>query len=459
MLRLNCVLLVFFLFLSCATRTTMMIKRMSGEDRITYYGLKKVASKEELDEYLHLSSEEREEWLRIFWKKKDPTPATPENEFLEEHNRRVSYCLVNFYSYSFLKPWDERGDVYIVYGEPDEKEMLGPSPGSMDQREEWRKINTEVWCYYRHNLNLQFYDEDCTGDYRLVPYSNLPGRSQPLQVFHAEMAQKLYFQKEIYFHDYGGERLDYALNVVKFRQGDNYSMDVNIGLPLRDMGLGGMGESQISFFERMVILDDSLREVVLDSQTVVSDLEKPVRKNLLFVDQRCFNLTPGRYTLAVEIRDLNTQKIGIYKKEFILPQYEFSEIKEISEVVMASLIRPAEEGERKYVKNDLLVVPLPSKIYLPDQTIMFYFEIYDLKKGADGKARYSLDYSLVDYKKKKNIPLSFETSEHDSTDLYQIGRIDASKFSPGEYILVIRVMDLNADKEKKTISNFKIAKK
>ena len=82
-----------------------------------------------------------------------------------------------------------------------------------------------------------------------------------------------------------------------------------------------------------------------------------------------------------------------------------------------------------------------------------------MKKGADGKVRYSLDYSLVDYKKRKNIPLSFETLEQDSTDLYHVGRIDASKFSPGEYILLIKAMDFNGKKEKKTLSNFKIAKK
>lgn len=443
MLGLKFVLLAFFFFLNCATN--IFIKEMSPEQRVTYFALKSVASKEELKEYLALSPKERKEWLRIFWKKKDPTPATPENEFLEEHNRRVAYTLENFKSSLFLKPWDERGDVYIVYGEPDEKE--------------WRSMDTEVWYYYRHNLNLQFFDEHNIGYYSFVPYSDFLGREEDFQEFYQRTVDKVYFQKEIYHHDYGGEKLDYALNVVKFRDGNNYTIDVNIGLPIKDMGLGGVDTSKISFFERMVVLDDSLREIALDSQTVIKDLGKPIYKNLLCIDQKCFNLTPGKYTLAVEIRDLITKKIGIYKKDFFLPQYEFSDIKEISEVVMASLIRPAEEGERKYVKDGLLVIPLPSKNYLPNQTIMFYFEIYDLKKGSNGKVRYSVDYSVINYKKRKEIFLDSETSEHDSTDVCKTRKIDGSKLASGEYILVIKVLDLNAKKEKITLSNFKIAKR
>jgi GWxTD domain-containing protein len=75
-----------------------------------------VAGPKEVIAYQSLPEEERARYVRAFWQKRDPTPATPGNERLVEHYRRVVYALNNFPSVK--KGWDRRGDVYIRYGEP-----------------------------------------------------------------------------------------------------------------------------------------------------------------------------------------------------------------------------------------------------------------------------------------------------------------------------------------------------
>src|SRR3990172_5288629 len=52
---------------------------------------------EEKEAFLHLNSdEEREQFIEQFWLRRDPTPDTVENEFREEHYRRIAYANERF---------------------------------------------------------------------------------------------------------------------------------------------------------------------------------------------------------------------------------------------------------------------------------------------------------------------------------------------------------------------------
>lgn len=67
------------------------------------------------------TEEERTKFIEQFWLRRDPTPATPENEFKLEHYRRIAYVNKKFASK--LEGWQtDRGRVYILYGPPDELE-------------------------------------------------------------------------------------------------------------------------------------------------------------------------------------------------------------------------------------------------------------------------------------------------------------------------------------------------
>src|ERR1019366_7332258 len=45
-----------------------------------------------------ITDEEREQFIEQFWLRRDPTPDTVENEFKEEHYRRIAYANENFAS-------------------------------------------------------------------------------------------------------------------------------------------------------------------------------------------------------------------------------------------------------------------------------------------------------------------------------------------------------------------------
>jgi GWxTD domain-containing protein len=114
-----------------------------------------IITDEERAEFRSLEGDsDRERFIEQFWLRRDPTPGTVENEFKEEHYRRIAYSNENFYD-DVLPGWKtDRGRVYILYGPPDEKES---HPSATPPYEQWR---------YRHidgvgnNVIIEFVNQD-----------------------------------------------------------------------------------------------------------------------------------------------------------------------------------------------------------------------------------------------------------------------------------------------------------
>ena len=103
-------------------------------------------------------------FIEQFWLRRDPTPGTPENEYREEHYRRIAYVNDRF-GYKDVPGWKtERGAIYIRFGPPDELESLGATP-SAPATERWR---------YRYiegvgtSVILEFIDPTGTGEFHMT---------------------------------------------------------------------------------------------------------------------------------------------------------------------------------------------------------------------------------------------------------------------------------------------------
>lgn len=121
----------------------------------------------EKEVFLQLKTDrERDLFIEAFWKHRDPTPSTEENEFKNEHYRRINYANHFFGRTSPIPGWKtDRGRIYIILGEPNDiqrfegKSMTYPS---------------EVWFYQGKTdlglppgFNLVFFQEKSVGEYRL----------------------------------------------------------------------------------------------------------------------------------------------------------------------------------------------------------------------------------------------------------------------------------------------------
>ena len=106
------------------------LRTVDGETRILLQDIRTVATPQEAAAYGALSPDQHADFVRMFWQRRDPTPATPGNERLVEHYRRVLYAMRHFSS--GRAPWDKRGEIYIRYGEPAHKSRAGDIRYEMD---------------------------------------------------------------------------------------------------------------------------------------------------------------------------------------------------------------------------------------------------------------------------------------------------------------------------------------
>lgn len=82
---------------------------------------------EERCAYLHRESdEERDQFIDQFWVRRAPDPESLQNDFEDEHYRRIVYANENFSTKQPGRATD-RGRVYVLYGPPDKIESHASS--------------------------------------------------------------------------------------------------------------------------------------------------------------------------------------------------------------------------------------------------------------------------------------------------------------------------------------------
>ncbi len=81
-----------------------------------------IITREEINAFRQLGTDdERAQFIEQFWLRRDPTPGTAENEYKDEHYRRIGYTNGRFTSQSGVQGWKtDRGRIYITFGPPDE---------------------------------------------------------------------------------------------------------------------------------------------------------------------------------------------------------------------------------------------------------------------------------------------------------------------------------------------------
>ena len=150
-----------------------------------------IITDEERQTFKRLSNdEERDQFIEQFWLRRDPTPDTVENEFKEEHYRRIAYANEHFAS--GVPGWrTDRGRIYVMYGPPDEIDAH-PSGGEYNRPIEEGGGETTTYPFedwrYRYidgigqEIQVEFVDQCGCNDYHMTldrsekdALKNIPG--------------------------------------------------------------------------------------------------------------------------------------------------------------------------------------------------------------------------------------------------------------------------------------------
>ncbi len=129
------------------------------------------------------TDEERDHFIQQFWLRRDPTPGTPENEFKEEHYRRMAFANQHFAWHSVPGWKTDRGRTSIVFGPPDEIESH-PSGRPASGGAPASNYPVEDWLYHHikgigDNVIIEFADTANTGEFKMTEDPSRKGSFVP----------------------------------------------------------------------------------------------------------------------------------------------------------------------------------------------------------------------------------------------------------------------------------------
>ena len=150
-----------------ADQTGLKLKLPAGQKTWLEEEAVYIISPTERSVFLKLQTDrERELFIEAFWKQRDPTPGTPENEFKTEHFRRIAYANHALGRDTSRPGWKtDRGRINVILGEPQDIERYTGKSSTYD---------TEVWFYQgKTDLGLPpafyvvFFKAGGSGEFRL----------------------------------------------------------------------------------------------------------------------------------------------------------------------------------------------------------------------------------------------------------------------------------------------------
>jgi GWxTD domain-containing protein len=359
-----------------------------------------IISDEERKAFMQLSNEEeREQFIEAFWDRRNPNPDSEDNEFKDEHYRRIEYANEHFPA---GKPgWmTDRGRIYIVYGPPDE--IDSHAGGGTYQRPieegggETSTFPFEDWRYryiegIGQEIIIEFVDDCQCGAYEMTmdrsrkdALLHTPGAGETLyeesgmaskanrftggleslgngpmssqlqtkEFDRLEEFAKLNRAPAIKFKDlaeqvghhitYNPMPFDVRVDFVRITS-DTVLVPVTVQLRNRDITFAnkeGVQHGVVNIFGRITKLSGKVAQTFED--TVVADvpaelLAREAEASKIY--SRSIPLSPGRYKLDVVVKDVNGDRVGTKSQGIIVPDFSDERLTN-SSLILADLVEP-----------------------------------------------------------------------------------------------------------------------
>ena len=400
-----------------------------------------IITDEERAAFKRLSTDdEREQFIEQFWMRRDPTPDSAENEFKEEHYRRIAYANERYAS-GFPGWKTDRGRIYITFGPPDENESH-PSGGSYERPPEEGGGTTstfpfEKWRYrwiegIGSDIIVEFVDPTMTGEYRMtmdpsekdallyVPNAGLTmmeqmGLSSKADRFtrtdgtrlgqafggtpsrmnqfdRLDIYTKLQKPPSVKFKDLEAavtSKITYNILPVKVRaefiRVTNTSILTNITIQLENKDLQfqskeGVQKAMVNMYARITSM---ARRVVTYFEEPVS-VDCPAELLAVYskrssIYQKSIPLPPGMYRLNVVVKDVVGGNMNNYETALVVPRFDDEKLGS-SSLILADLIEKVPTrsiGTGQFVIGTSKVRPRLTDSFRRDEKLGIYFQIYN----------------------------------------------------------------------------------
>ena len=365
-----------------------------------------IITDEELSAFKKLSNNaERDIFIEGFWQRRDPTPDTAENEYKEEHYRRIAYA--NEHYAAGMPGWrTDRGRIYIMYGPPtsiDSHPMGGPYQRSAEEGGgSTQTFPFEVWRYrylegIGQEIEIEFVDDCGCGAYEMtldrskkdallhVPNAGLTtmeemgqankadrfrgglesigsgpfnGNNQSKQFDRMETFAKLNRAPDIKFKDLQNELVthkfrtnllpfDVQVDFVKLTS-DTVLVPITLQVPLKGLTFAnkdGVQRAVVNVYGQLTKLSGQIVqtfEETLHRDIPAELLEKEINNTSLY--WKALPMRPGLYRLDVVVKDVNGDKTGIFSRSYTVPDFGDEKLTS-STLILADQMEPVPARE------------------------------------------------------------------------------------------------------------------
>jgi GWxTD domain-containing protein len=362
-----------------------------------------IITDQEKSAFMQLSNdEERDQFIEAFWQRRDPTPDTEENEFKEEHYRRIAYANEHFAA--GIPGWkSDRGRMYIVFGPADEIDSH-PSGGTYERPMEEGGGETstfpfETWRYrYLEGIGqeviIEFVDTCMCGDYHMTldrsekdalkqtPNAGLTlyeqmgmankssrftsggleqlgagpfnqdlqskqfDRLEQFAKLQAAPAVKFKDLEEVVSHKISVNLMPFDVRADFVRvTGDTVLVPVTIQIKNRDITFQnkeGIERGTVNIFGRVTTLTGKIVQTFEDTVQVdvpVELLPKTAENSSVYWKALPLRMSQNRYRLDIVVKDVNGDRTGSWERAIVIP--DFSEDKlSSSTLIIADQMEP-----------------------------------------------------------------------------------------------------------------------
>jgi len=455
-----------------------------------------IITPEERTAFLQLStSEEREQFIEQFWLRRSSNPDLPENDFKEEHYRRIAYA--NEHYASGIPGWrTDRGRIYIIWGPADEVDSH-PTGGTYDRPmdEGGGSTTTYPWEKWRYryleglgnNVELEFVDPSGSGEYHLtmdpsekdallhVPGAglslmesmglaskadrftrsdgtNLPttfgGQPASMNEFtRLELFAKIQQAPPVKFKDLEAlvtsrivrDQVHFAWRTDFLKvTNDTVLVPVTVQVPNSQLSFtskDGVHSATLNVFGRVSTLTG--RVVQTFEESVSRDFPDSLFQQsvkLQSIYQKALPLRPGLYRLDLVIKDVQSGNVGVVNSRLQVPRYEDEKL-EASSLILADQIEhvPAKQvGAGQFVLGSSKVRPRLEGDFTTADKLGIYMQVYNLK--PDDKTHRSS--ATFNYKVKK------ADTKADQQPVMEYKETSAEMKQTGDQITIERLLPL-----------------
>ncbi len=365
-----------------------------------------IITDEELSAFKKLANNsERDVFIEGFWQRRDPTPDTAENEYKEEHYRRIAYA--NEHYAAGMPGWrTDRGRIYVMYGPPtsiDSHPMGGPYQRSSEEGGgQTSTFPFEVWRYrylegIGQEIEIEFVDDCSCGAYEMtldrskkdallhVPNAGLTtmeemGQANKADRFRGglesigagpfnrnneskqfdrmETFAKLNRAPDIKFKDLQNELVthkfrtnllpfDVQVDFVKLTS-DTVLVPITLQVPLKGLTFAnkdGVQRAVINVYGQLTKLSGQIVqtfEETLHRDIPAELLEKEINNVSLY--WKALPMRPGLYRLDVVMKDVNGDKTGIFSRSYTVPDFGDEKLTS-STLILADQMEPVPARE------------------------------------------------------------------------------------------------------------------